>query len=445
MKVLRIFAIIYFISLIILISKTMEDPSCINSITVQSINIERDQESVFVPSCYFEQKMTGTPVLGDKKILKSLSGSIESFEKIVRNHRYFFKLNSLKIVVKDTADLVVSAKEIQMNREQAKDPNLVRKSLLKSWFLNFASQKIKDDKFTQEIVSDIFLYVFWNEISWEKETNFNRWLKYIYSEKGICKTKYAPSEREPLCGLIAKSKKFDQISIWSMRPIVVNRILYYYDQMNLSQKLEFSKYWMKFATTYNGKLPEKNLSFYNFSNVYNSYMEQFVGPLLNVQFEENLFVDFVFEFKIPQLRSIRDYQNKLPAYMQKNVLFKFSDNTFFNLRNGSKISSDKAYAKHWVLVQNSFPELKDVKTLSADYLTIIQAKKDYDFSQFYKNMDNISAFPWTDDFDSLTIYIPSLKLLGRLAPEELKNSDIRTLSLNPKVPKILGWNPVQVY
>jgi hypothetical protein len=423
----------------------MEDPSCINSITVQSINIERDQESVFVPSCYFDKKMTGTPILGDKKVLKTLSSSIESFEKIIRQNKYFFKLNSLKIVIKDSANLMVSATEIRMSTEQAKDLNLVKKSLLKSWFLNFASQKIKDDKFTQEIVSDIFLYVFWDEMNWEKESNFNRWLKYVYSDKDICKTKYAPSEREPLCDLIAQSKEFDQISIWSMRPLVVNRILYYYDQMSLGQKLEFSKYWMKFATAYNGKLPGKNLNFYNFSNVYNSYMEQFVGPLLNVNFEENLFVDFVFEFNIPQLDSLVAKTDQLPVYMLKNILFKFNDNEFINLRNGSKISSRKSFAKHWVLVQNIFPELKDVKEMPADYLTIIQAKKDYDFNQFYKKMDDISAFPWTEEFDSLTIYIPSLKLLGRLAPEEMTNGDIRALSLNPRVPKILGWNPVQVY
>lgn len=423
----------------------MSEAECINSITVQSINIERDQKSVFVPSCYFEKEMTGTPILGDKKILKNLGSSIESFEKFIRNNQFFFKLNSLKIVVKDSAVLTVSAKEIQMNLEQASDKNLVRKSLLKAWFLNFASQKVRDDKFTQEIVSDIFLYVFWNDLSWEKESNFQRWLKYVYSEKDICKTNYIPSEAEPFCALISGSQDFNQISLWSMRPLVVNKILHYYEQMSLEKKLEFTKYWMKFATTYDGKLPKNNLNIKNFSQVYNSYMDQFVGPLLNVKFEENLTVDYVFEFNIPQANSMITEKKQLPFFMLKNILFKFKNNDFINLRNGSKISSNKSFAKHWVLVQRSFPELNAVKTLPADYLTIIQAKRDYDLNQFYKKIDDISAFPWNDEFDSLTIYIPSLKLLGRLAPEEMKNQDIRTLSLSPKVTKILGWNPVQVY
>jgi hypothetical protein len=423
----------------------MEDSGCINSITVQSVNIERDQESVLVPSCYFEKKPSGTPVLGDKKVLKNITESVESFEKFIRNNRLFYKLNSLQIVIKESADLAVSAHEIQMNFEQAKDLNLVRKILLKSWFLNFASQKIKDDKFSQEIVSDIFLYVFWDEMSWEKESNFNRWLKYVYSEKDICKTEYAPSEREAFCNLIGNSQDFNQISIWSMRPLIVNRILSYYDQMSLSQKLEFTKYWLKFATTFDGKLPSKNLNLRNFSNVYNTYMQQYVGPLLNIKFDENLVVDFVFELNLPQLNSKVVQKQELPVYMLKNILFKFNDNAFINLRNGSRISSNKAYAKHWVLVQRTFPELKEVKSLPADYLTILQAKKQYDINQFYKKIDDISAFPWSEEFDSLTIYLPSLNLLGRLAPEELRNSDVRSLSLNPKLSKILGWNPVQVY
>jgi hypothetical protein len=215
--------------------------------------------------------------------------------------------------------------------------------------------------------------------------------------------------------------------------------------MSLRKKLKFSRYWMMFASTFDGELPEKNINLSNFSNIYNLYMDRFVGKLLNVKFEENLFIDYVFEFHTPQFESLVKQKNELPFYMLKNILFKFNDNTFINLRNGSKISSKKSFAKHWVLVQNSFPELREVKGLPADYLTIIQAKKDYDFTQFYKKIDDISAFPWTDEFDTLTIYIPSLKLLGVLAPQELKNADLKTLSLNPKISEILGWNPVQVY
>jgi hypothetical protein len=174
-------------------------------------------------------------------------------------------------------------------------------------------------------------------------------------------------------------------------------------------------------------------------------MNQFVGKLLNAKFEENLFIDFVFEFHVPQFQNMVKQKNELPFYMVKNILFKFNDNTFINLRNGSKITSKKSFAKHWVLVQKKLPELKEVKDLPADYLTIIQAKRNYDFGQFYEKIDDISDFPWVDEFDSLTIYIPSLKLLSVLAPEELRSKDLKTLSLNPQISKILGWNPVQVY
>lgn len=447
MKVLKYLALAYLLSLIVLISRATNDLGCINSITVQSINIERDQESVFAPNCYYGKEAKGIPVLGDKKLLKDLEMTIESFERALRDNRFFFKPNGLKVVIKDSTNLAISSKEIQMSYEQAKDLNLFRKSLIKSWVLNFASKKIRNDKFSQEVISDIFLYVFWNELDWDKEFNFKRWLKYVYSEKDICTTAFAPAERSELCDLIAenKTKQFDQISLWSMRPIVVNRILSYYDNMTLQKKLDFTKYWMKFAATYNGTLPEKNLNFSNFSSVYNSYMNQFVGKLMDVKFEENFFVDFIFEFHAPQFQTLVKQKSDLPFYMVKNILFKFNNNTFINLRNGSKISSKKSFAKHWVLVQNSLPELKEVKDLPADYLTIIQAKKDYNFSQFYEKIDDMSHFPWTEEFDSLTIYIPSLKLLSILAPAELRNKDIRALSLSPKVTKILGWNPVQVY
>jgi len=294
-------------------------------------------------------------------------------------------------------------------------------------------------------VSDIFLHIFWNESNWEQETNFKRWLKYVYSEKDICTTNYIPEERKPFCDLASKAGGFDQISLWSMRPLVVNRILKYYDDMDLKDKLEFARYWMRFAATFEGKLPEKNLNFQNFSNVYNTYMELFVGKHFNKKFEEYLAVDYVFEFAMPQMESLISFKNELPFYMTKNILFKFKDDTFINLRNGSRIVTNKSLARHWVLVQNSFPELKEVKGLPADYLTIIQAKRDYDLHKFYQKIDDISSFPWVEEFDSLTIYIPSLKLLGRLAPKELQSKDIKTLSLNPKLQEVLGWNPVQIY
>ncbi|MES2770198.1 MAG: hypothetical protein V4596_13715, partial [Bdellovibrionota bacterium] len=410
----------------------------------------RDQESVFYPSCFFEKVHSGIPILGDRKTIKNLGESVESFERFLRQNKFFYKPNSIKIVIKESANLSVSANEILMSAEQAKDLKLFRKSLLKSWFLGFASKQVRDDKFTQEVVSDIFLYVFWNEINWEKEFNFKRWLKYVYSEKDICRTDFVPAETGPFCDLIAMAKntqrrEFDQISIWSMRPLVVNRILHYYDQMPLKEKLGFAKYWMRFAGTFEGKLPEKNLNFQNFSNVYNMYMEQFIGKLLNAKFEEYLTVDYIFEFDIPQVESLVSFKNELPFYMQKNILFKFKNNTYINLRNGSKLVTSKSLARHWVLVQNSFPELKEVKGLPADYLTIIQAKKDYDLHKFYEKIDDISDFPWVEEFDSLTIYIPSLKLLGRLAPNEVKSQDIKSLSLNPRLEVILGWNPVQVH
>lgn len=445
MKVLKYLAVIYIISLIVLLNKTLEDSGCINSMTVQSINIERSQGRVYSPSCYFANEASGTPILGDKKLLSNLEKTIASFEAFLRTNKFFYKPNSVKILIKDSAELSVTSYEIQMNFEQAKDLNLFRKSLLKSWFLGFASQKIKDDKFTQEVVSDIFLYVFWNEINWTKETNFKRWLKYVYSEKDICKTSYIPNERAMFCDLMNPSqiepKEFDHISIWSMRPLVVNRILFYYDQMTYKQKLEFSKYWMRFAATFEGPLPEKLLNFQNFSSIYNAYMDQFVGPLLNVKFEEQLTVDYVFEFQVPQPTSMVDYKNDLPFYLVKNILFKFKDDSFINLRNGSRLVTPQAVGKHWVLVQNKFPELSEIKNLPAEYLTILQTKKDYDFNQFYQKMDDISGFPWTEEFDSLTIYIPSLKLLGRLAPHTMQ-SDIKSLYHNSEVTKILGWNPV---
>lgn len=414
--------------------------------TVQSINIQRATGDLYIPSCYFDEKPSGTPVLGDKKLITNLEKTINAFEGHLRTNRLFIKPKALKLVVKESADLAVSASEVIMNFEQASDFKLFRKSLLKSWFLTFASQKIKDDKFTQEVVSDIFQYVFWNELNWNRETNFKRWLKYVYSEKDICKTNYIPHEREAFCNLVSEAEDttdFDQISMWSLRPLVVNRILYYYDQMTYAQKLEFSKYWMRLVVTFKGDLPSHSLNFKSFSQVYNAYMDQFVGPLLNVQFEESLGIDYVFEFETPQPYSLVDYKNELPFLMSKNILFKFKNNTFINLRNGSKIVSTQANARHWVLVQKKLPELRQVKKFPAEYLTIIQAKKEYDLNRFYKKIDDISEFPWRDEFDSLTIYVPSLKLLGQLAPEMRLEEDLKSFSRNKQVTKVLGWSPVQ--
>ena len=415
----------------------MEDPGCINSITVQSINIERGEDAVLAPSCYFDSSVSGTPILGDKKVIKNLAQIIETFERNLRNNSLFYKPNSLKVVINDSAKFQITPSKIQMSYAQAKDLKFFKKALTKSWFMNFASKSLKADEFSQELLSDIFLYAFWNELSWVKETNHKRWLKYVYSSKDLCSSIYVPTVTPDVCTV-----KNEQLTAWSIRPLMLNRIVDYYDQMDLSQKIEFTKYWVKLAATFDSNLRKEKIDFTNFSKIFNSRMNAMVSPLMNMKFDDHLGIDFVFDFRIKGIRT-ENFEN--PFYMLKNIIFKMSDGSYVNLRSGSKIKTDKIYSRHWVLVQNEFPELKEVKNISADYLTIIQAKKEYDLTQFYKKMDDISSFPWVDEFDSLTIYIPSLRLLGRLAPKEVEGVDIRSLSLNPKITKILGWNPVQVY
>lgn len=445
MKVLKYLAIIYVCSLLFLLKKTWDGKLCINSSIVQSIDIVREHGRVFYPNCYIDKDETGTLVLEDRKIILTFEKNLKSFEALLRQNGYFLKPNSLRVVIKDSANLSVSASTIEMNYEDAQDLKLVKKTLIKAWVLGFASKKIRDDKFTQEILSDVFLYVFWNKMNWDKETNFDRWLKYVYSEKDICTTRYIPLEHKPFCDVAAKSKKFDQISPWSLRPLVVNRILGFYDDMNLKEKLKFAKNMQTLIATYDKESPVKILNINNISSVYNSYMENLIGNILKIKFDERLIVDFIFEFDHDQPDSMIEFKSDLPFYMLKNIMFKYRDNAYINLRNGSKIVSKNSYANHWVLVQNSFPELKEVRDLPAEYLTIIQAKKEYDLSRFFQKMDDISAFPWVEEFDSLTIYIPSLKLLSKLAPQEVQHQSIKSLSLDPRLQEVLGWNPVKVY
>lgn len=448
MKVLKIVALIYLFSLIGLLIVATQEKGCINSITVQSINIERPTGTLSIPSCYFDQDRLGTPVLGDQKIVQNLSKAVSSFEEFTRINRFFYKPNSLKISIREGSDLQVSNKEIVMSFDAAKNPEAVRRSLAKAWMLGFASAQVRADSFFQEVITDLFVYAFWNETQWQKEGNFKRWLKYVYSEKDICETSFSPESRISICGLLTDSDKAksDQISFWSLRPLIVNRIVDLYDRMNYEQKSSFVRYMIGFALTTEEIPRMPSLTLKNFSAVYNERMNLILADMTGKSFDEQLSIDFVFELSGPQPYTMIKQKEDLPFYMTQNVLFRYDNNVFINLKNGSRFVSAENFVRHWVKVQDNFPSLKAVKHIPAEYLTILQAKQPYEIFEFFKKMDDLSAFPWPEEFDSLTIYVPSLKLLGRLAPKEFgTNQDIRNVMLNPKVEKILGWNPVQVY
>ncbi len=447
MKVLKIVALIYLFSLIGLLIVATREQGCINSITVQSINIERQGSSVSVPSCFFEETHSGTPVLEDQKIIESFSGVIQNFEQMAKINKFFYKPNSLRILIKENSDLQVSYNKIIMDIESAKDLSLVRRSIAQAWMLSYATPELRSNNFLQEVVTDILSFVFWNDLSWEKEVNFNRWLKYVYSDRDICETKYSPASYASVCKLMKDSDgaEFDQISMWSLRPLVINRVLDLYDRMDVPGKSDFLNYMIAWVLTYEGDLNIQPLDLKSISSVYNQTMNALIGDIY--AFDEALSVDFVFEFVGPQPYSMMNQKNDLPFYLTQNILFGYDDNVFINLRNGSRFASKENFVRHWVKVQDTFPTLSSAKNIPAEYLTILQAKEPYDVFQFFKKIDEISDFPWPEEFDSLTLYVPSLELLGRLAPKELLSAkgDLKNLMLNPNIEKILGWSPVQVY
>src|SRR5690606_28055564 len=89
-----------------------------------------------------------------------------------------------------------------------------------------------------------------------------------------------------------------RISIWSLRPLVVNRLLDMYDRMKLEEKSSFVRYMIGWALTYKSPTNIKSLNLKNISSAYNGLMNLIVGDLFS--FDEPLSVDFVFEFLEPQ-------------------------------------------------------------------------------------------------------------------------------------------------
>src|SRR5690606_21299958 len=138
---------------------------------------------------------------------------IVAFEELSRINKYFYKPNSIRIIIKGDAAFEVSHKEIIMSFNAAKDLSLVKKSLVHAWMLSYSTPQLRKDAFLQEVAVDIFNYAFWNELQWDKEPNLKRWLKYVYSDKDICSTNFSPVSRTGVCQLMSKSetKEFDQI------------------------------------------------------------------------------------------------------------------------------------------------------------------------------------------------------------------------------------------
>src|SRR5690606_13878994 len=103
-----------------------------------------------------------------------------------------------------------------------------------------------------------------------------------------CSTNFSPVSRTGVCQLMSKSetKEFDQISVWSLRPLVVNRIVDMYDRMKFEEKSAFVNYMIGWALTYESSTNIKPLNLKNISAIYNDLMNLFIGDLYS--FNETL-------------------------------------------------------------------------------------------------------------------------------------------------------------
>ncbi len=414
MKVLKIVAVIYFILILTLLSRTMERQNCISSTIVKAVDILREGNPVEIPNCYESKKASGTFVLNDFALLQNVQMQVAIFEESLKRQLLFIPYKKITIQIQEAPGWEVSKNKIILGRDAVREGWNVRYALLRAWIMNWGSDGIKNDKFLQVLVADIYSYLFWGKKDSERYEIKDNWIGNIYSEKDICSSENRPWDQFNFCHLLPKiqQENFKNISIWSLRPFVMNYFYNHYQEMSLKEKVKEVDRLTKVVAQMSWYEEYVDLDIVRLNNIYNRVIEKVLG-------RHTTQTSF-------QIESIIENQEEAPIGWDvgfgKNILIKKIRNEFLNPINQSSLSIQNVTSLKWYLYSEQVPTLKELSRLPAQKVVVIIQKQ-----------------------RPIEVHVPSLKLLVAFHYPQLLDLDVQQAQKNSRLSEILGWNPIQVH
>lgn len=443
-----------------------QDDRCLNSSVVRKINIMNSE----LYSC--EVSRSRSKISLDPEFTRA-------FVKIERDIREFeiFKDQISNLSTPDQTITITLNKPytytnennlITMGQDLFLNEGYFKRALVQAWLNQILSKHIKENKVLFEILSDNFMSLIWGDLELvdpilnkkiDLTSNAN-WLNDVLGEQTLCDSPWRPIDRLDLCEDLrensfnntVKIKYFNELSLWSLRPLVVKKFWSYYKNLSPVKRINFIQNWYEYIAHLDDSFEKFPIQIdletlpivtsYTIKKLYNNS----VPP---VELQLDLFVELKKQDFDPH-----DFWNLIKFAKNNpkvNILLR-SENNLIILPSLQKmiVGYFHAHAKKQILISCKKPTFKEISNQKPkdDRLLFIEKcgpkelfLSSYENSKLDLDLAMKTFAEQNTDSNYMLFHIPSLKMAINLSKINA-NSSIEQFNTLSNDLELLGLNKV---
>lgn len=154
---------------------------------------------------------------------------------------------TIKILVTKPQKFEWNGQDLEMGVDFFESRSGFRRAIVQSWLKDFLKPSTRQNKVMFETLTDIYSLMIWADFDIKLETN--RWLDDVLTEETLCQSDWRPFERQTFCEdlhmaaqkIRGQIKSLEEVSIWSLRPLIVKDFWNTYDKLSGFDKIEFAR------------------------------------------------------------------------------------------------------------------------------------------------------------------------------------------------------------
>lgn len=239
-----------FVVLLSIFSFIARKPLCIDSKIVEKIDVEfsgQEPEEKSVYRCGYYKRVEFHPELIE--IVKEINRRVGAFEKSIEVLGGFKNRLTIRVTSGDQSVISFSNNQIVIPSSSLKRKGQLEKFLLKSWFVENASNELKDRLLYSEVFSDFLFYAIYGDmkiddlehgVSIDAELD-SRWPQVLSSEKTYCESVWRSPELKESCARTNLASDSKQIYTMSLRPLLTQAMIEAFEFLEPADKLNFLK------------------------------------------------------------------------------------------------------------------------------------------------------------------------------------------------------------
>ncbi len=232
-----------------LIVWSFQDPVCLNSSVVKKIDLESSAGLYSLWSCGYQNSATESDLpLATKSSYFKIQSEITQFEIFKQQvDPSYSPRRNIKILLSKPQKFEWRGLQLDLGIDFFETAFGFRRALVQAWLQDFLKPAVRQNKVLFDTLTDIYVLMIWAKPDFEMGRS--RWLDDVMTEESLCRSSWRPIERQMFCEdlhlashtLRGQIRSLEEVSSWSLRPLLVKDFWNGYLKLSGFEKLQYSK------------------------------------------------------------------------------------------------------------------------------------------------------------------------------------------------------------